>query len=70
MALANTVEVWLSVLGHACVFCQKGKQIPLAFYLHRCNYSENSEWYRQQEKYPKKGWGGFLLSRAAHILVP
>lgn len=46
----QTMEVWLSILGHACMLCQKGKQIPQAFYLHRHNYSENSEWHRQQEK--------------------
>lgn len=52
MALANTMEVWLSILGHVCMVCQKGKQIPQAFYLHRHSYSENSELHGQQQKYP------------------
>lgn len=43
--LANTREVWLCILGYACMLCQKGKQIPQAFYFHRNNYSENSECY-------------------------
>jgi len=53
MALANTLKVWLSILRHAYVVCQKGKQIPLASYLHRHHYSENGEWHREKEKYPK-----------------
>lgn len=64
------MEVWLSVLGHACMLCQKGKQIPQAFYLHRHNYSENSEWHRQQEKISLKKKNQKMGSKAAHILDP
>lgn len=86
MALANTMEVWLFILGHVCTVCQKGKQIPQAFYLHRHSYSESSELHRHctgnrknilGEK-KKKRWQEngaeiyieFLLSKGAHILVP